>query len=175
MWEEYAWLFPIIFIVHDMEEIIGFGIWLKKNKDMLKEKYPFIVKVIKGFSTEGMALAVYEELLVVVAVTALALLTNYNILWYLWLGGFIGCTLHFVVHIGQSIIVRQYIPCVATSILLLPISMHFIYKCISTIQDNTTFVTIWTIIGVVSVFVNLILIHNAIGWFTRKMKLPSVI
>ena len=30
MLNDYVWLFPIIF--HDMEEIIGFGIWLKNNK-----------------------------------------------------------------------------------------------------------------------------------------------
>ena len=175
MMEEYAWLFPIIFIVHDMEEIVGLGIWLRNNKEMLREKFPFLLKVVKDFSTEGMSLAVYEELLIVVGVTALALLTHSKILWYLWLGGFIGCTLHFVVHIGQSIVVRKYIPAVASSILLLPVSVYFIYKCILTIEDSKGFVTLWTIIGVVFVFVNLILIHNAIGWFTRKMNLTSLI
>ncbi len=49
--EKYVWLFPIIFIVHDMEEIIGFGIWLKKNKALLDEKYPSISKTYKDFST----------------------------------------------------------------------------------------------------------------------------
>ncbi|GEM_PF-1065359 len=28
---ECVWLFPIIFIFHDMEEIIGFRIWLTKT------------------------------------------------------------------------------------------------------------------------------------------------
>ena len=38
--EKYVWLFPLIFIFHDMEEIIGFGIWFKRNEEMLAKKYP---------------------------------------------------------------------------------------------------------------------------------------
>lgn len=58
---EYVWLFPVLFILHDMEEIIGFGIWLQKNRTMLDEKYPKISRTYQDFSTEGMALAVTEE------------------------------------------------------------------------------------------------------------------
>lgn len=36
--EKYVWLFPLLFIFHDMEEIIGFGIWYKRNKAMLDER-----------------------------------------------------------------------------------------------------------------------------------------
>ena len=50
--EKYIWLFPLLFIFHDMEEIIGFGIWLKKNKSMLDKKYPFISKVYENYSID---------------------------------------------------------------------------------------------------------------------------
>ncbi|MDN3910338.1 HXXEE domain-containing protein [Clostridioides difficile] len=50
--EKYIWLFPLLFIFHDMEEIIGFGIWLKKNKSMLDKKYPFISKIYENYSTD---------------------------------------------------------------------------------------------------------------------------
>ncbi|OUM68128.1 hypothetical protein PIROE2DRAFT_4272 [Piromyces sp. E2] len=108
--QKYVWLFPIIFIIHDMEEIIGLGIWLRKNKELLKEKYSFVIKTYKNFSTEGFSLAVFEELIICVLISLLALVVNNELMWYVWLGGFIGCTIHFVVHIGQSVILRQYIP-----------------------------------------------------------------
>ena len=30
--ENLLWLFPVIFMLHEMEEIIGFGPWLDKNQ-----------------------------------------------------------------------------------------------------------------------------------------------
>nr|AWI66796.1 hypothetical protein [Piromyces sp.] len=173
--EKYVWLFPIIFIIHDMEEIIGLGIWLRKNKELLDEKYSFITKTYKNFSTEGFSLAVFEELLICVLISLLALLTNNEIMWYIWFGGFIGCTIHFVVHIGQSVILRQYIPALATSIIFLPISIYIIYKSYFAIQGSVNSMIIGCIVGIVSVFVNLVLIQKVIGWFTIKMNLPSFI
>lgn len=59
--EKYIWLFLLFFIFYDMEEIIGFGIWFKKNKLMFDKKYLFISKVYKNYSIEGMVFVVFEE------------------------------------------------------------------------------------------------------------------
>lgn len=173
--EKYVWIFPIIFIFHDMEEVIGFGIWLKKNKELLSEKYPSIMNTYKDFSTEGFSLAVFEELVLCIAFCVLAVLLNAPIIWYIWLGGFIDCAVHFIIHIGQSIVMKQYIPATITSILCLPISIQIIYKCILTIQDKWWYPVIFIAAGVVIVAVNLKFAQKLIGWFTRKMDLKSII
>ena len=103
----YVWLLPIIFIFHDMEEIVGFIPWYKKNKYFLEHHYPQISKIYRNTCTEAFALAVYEELLICICICILALFTQY---YELWLGIFIGLTLHFIIHIFQSLIIRQYIP-----------------------------------------------------------------
>lgn len=142
--EKYIWLFPVIFIFHDMEEIIGFGIWLKRNIEWLDKKYPFVSRTYKNFSTEGFALAVFEEL--------------------------VACTLHFAVHIGQSIIIKQYIPAVITSILCLPISIWIIVKCITRLQRNGNQLFIFSMIGILIVALNLKFAQLLMGKFTVKMK-----
>ena len=38
------WLFPIIFMLHEMEEIIGFKIWLDKNIDIFKKALIDLIK-----------------------------------------------------------------------------------------------------------------------------------
>ena len=53
MLKEYIWFFPLIFIFHDMEEKIGFGMWLKNKKDTLEKKCPSMLNSHKDFSTEG--------------------------------------------------------------------------------------------------------------------------
>lgn len=168
---EYIWLFPLIFIFHDMEEIIGIGIWLKRNKVLLDEKYPAISKTYENFSTEGFALAVFEELIVSIAFCILALMTNNEYSYYLWLGGFISCTLHFVIHIGQSIVIKQYIPATITSILCLPISIWIIVKSIIELNGSMINIILFSIIGIVIVALNLRFAQSLIGKFTKKMQL----
>ena len=59
------WLFPLLFIFHDLEEIIGFMPWIERNEKLLAKKAVFILNTHKGLSTEGFALAVAEEFVVV--------------------------------------------------------------------------------------------------------------
>ena len=47
---EYVLLLPIIFIFHDMEEIIGFG-WFFKNNPELFDRFPIITKAYKDFTS----------------------------------------------------------------------------------------------------------------------------
>jgi hypothetical protein len=58
--KEYILLLPIIFIFHDMEEVVGFGYFFKKNHD-LYDRFPRVTKAYRNFKTEGFAAAVYEE------------------------------------------------------------------------------------------------------------------
>ncbi len=172
--KEYVWLFPIIFIFHDMEEIIGFGLWLRKNKLLLLHKYPKILKTYKDFSTEGFALAVFEELIICIAFSAAVFFTDNEILRYLWLGSFLACTLHFLIHIVQSLIMRRYIPAVITSVLCLPISILILCRCFTAIT-NIYFAVIFIFIGIIIVALNLYFAQKMIGWFTRKMRLKPLI
>lgn len=173
--KDYVWIFPIIFIFHDMEEIIGFGMWLKTNKQQLQDKYPYILNTYKDFSTEGFSLAVFEELVLCIMFSALAVLLDIQPLWYLWLGGFLACTLHFIIHIGQAIVMRQYIPATATSIICLPISIWILYKCFLLIKSEWYYVAVFVVVGMLIVACNLKFAQKLIGWFTRKANLSPII
>ena len=58
--KDYILFLPIIFIFHDMEEIIGFERFFKNNQELF-ERFPKITAVYRDFKTDGFALAVYEE------------------------------------------------------------------------------------------------------------------
>ena len=47
------WLFPIIFMLHEIEEIIGFRIWLDKNINIVR-KYNKLSMLYQNFSNEGL-------------------------------------------------------------------------------------------------------------------------
>ena len=96
-------------------------------------------------------------------------------LWYLWLGGFIACTLHFIIHIGQAIWIRQYIPATVTSIICFPISTWILYRCFLMVEGEWWYVATFIVVGILIVIVNLKFAQKIIGWFTRKTGLSSVI
>lgn len=175
MLNDYVWLFPIIFIFHDMEEIIGFGIWLKNNKQFLMEKYPSALSSHKDFTTEGFSFAVFEELVLCIILSVLAFETDIASCWYIWVGAFVGCTLHFVVHIVQALWLRQYIPATYTSIICLPISIWILYRCFLNIDDVWWYIAICIVVGIVIVVVNLKFAQKMIGWFTHKEGLTPLI
>lgn len=164
---EFVWLFPILFILHDMEEIIGFGIWLKKNRAILDEKYPKISKTYKDFSTEGMAVAVFEEFIVCIVFCVLGIATQARYIWMLWLGGFIAYTLHLVIHIGQSIVMKQYIPALITSVVALPISVWIILRCVQVLNCEIGTMLAFSMFGIIIVGLNLKFAQSLIGKFTR--------
>lgn len=168
--EKYIWLFPLLFIFHDMEEIIGFGIWLKKNKSMLDKKYPFISKVYENYSTEGMAFAVFEKFILCIIFCILTVITENQYVYLLWLGSFIAYTLHLVIHIGQSIIIRKYIPSLITSIICLPISIWCISKSIYIVDCEMSTTILYSIIGIIIVALNLKFAQSLIGKFTKWMS-----
>ena len=168
--EKYIWLFPLLFIFHDMEEIIGFGIWLKKNKSMLDKKQPFISKVYENYSTEGMAFAVFEEFILCIIFCILTVITENQYVYLLWLGSFIAYTLHLVIHIGQSIIIRKYIHSLITSIICLPISICCISKSIYIVDCEMSTTILYSIIGIIIVALNLKFAQSLIGKFTKWMS-----
>lgn len=168
--ELYVWLFPILFIVHDMEEIIGFGIWLEKNENMLVKKYPKIHQTYYYYSTEGMAVAVLETLLLSIGVTVLSIKTDF---YGIWLGAFVAYGLHLVIHILQSVAIHKYIPAVVTSILCLPITVWIICKSIENCGFSVGDVFLYGVIGIVIVMYNLKFAHYIMGCFTKWMKVQE--
>ena len=124
---EYLLFLPLIFIFHDMEEIVGFGWFFRKNP-WLYERFPKVMKNYIGFTEMGMAIGVYEELILFAGVSVAAYLFPGRIIYAAWFGFFLALAGHFVVHIGHAIYIRKYIPSFITSLLSLPTSVIILYK-----------------------------------------------
>ena len=70
--QDILWLFPVVFMLHEMEEIIGLRIWLEKNIDITK-KYSKISKIYQNITTEAFSAAVLEEYLLSIIITGLSI------------------------------------------------------------------------------------------------------
>ncbi|MDD4844611.1 MAG: HXXEE domain-containing protein, partial [Anaerotignum sp.] len=162
--DKYIWLFPVLFIFHDMEEIIGLRTWILKNKSTLNQKFPKISKIFQHYSTEGMAFAVFEEFLLCILICIAAIVFG----WYgLWLGCFVAYTIHLIVHLLQAIIMKKYIPALATSVIALPISVWLIYVCNGILDYSKGFMIMYTFIGLGLIGINLKFAHWIMHKFTK--------
>lgn len=162
---ELIWIFPVLFMFHDMEEIIGLGMWLQKNKAFLDKKYPKISRTYEVYSTEGMAAAVMEELLLCLLICFAAAFAG---AYGLWLGTFAAYTLHLLVHMGQSLILKQYIPAVITSVICFPCSAVLIWISIRALSYSISQLLIYGLLGIVIVAGNLKIAHAVMKAFTKR-------
>lgn len=166
-----VWLFPIIFMFHEFEEIIFFESWIKKNKGYLSERYPKLAKQllsrIEGLSVPAFTVAVAEEFLLLNIVTVLAVIFN----WYLlWLAIFMGYFIHLLVHIVQCLIIRRYVPGICTTILSLIYCIYSLWFILNNNLFSISETLIWTFIGCAIVFVNLIFAHKLAELFDKRIK-----
>jgi hypothetical protein len=119
--ETVMWLFPIVFMIHDFEEVIMFKPWVHKNAAFMKKRFPRLaarmLPHMEGLSTSSFALAVAVMFLIVSAVTLASVELG---LYYLWAGAVIGYFVHLIVHVAQFLVVRRYVPVVVTSLITAP-------------------------------------------------------
>lgn len=128
--KEYILLLPIMFIFHDMEEIVGFRWFFRRNWDVFA-KYPKIAAVYRDVSTEGFAAAVYEEFIPFFGLSLLAYYFPCRMLYGVWFAMLLGLTAHFVIHISVCIYIRRYVPSLITSLICLPFAAVMLTRAVS--------------------------------------------
>lgn len=162
--KEFLLLLPVIFIIHDMEEIVGFGWFFGKNPWVYK-KYPRITKTYQNFKTDIFAVGVYEEFVPFFGVSLVAYYFPNYFLFSFWYGLMLALTGHFLIHIGFSVYIRKFIPSVITSIIFLPICILILIKTAEFLTFD--FVTIFFIVIAIIV---MILIFRFVHWHMNKLK-----
>ncbi len=137
-----------------------------KEQSFFDNKYPKISNTYKPYSTEGMAVAVMEELVLCLVICFISRFTGF---YGLWLGGFVAYTVHLIIHIGQSIVIRKYIPAYITSLICIPVSVWVIVRSITLLSYSISGVIVYSLIGIVVIAANLKIAHKIIHIFTKKM------
>lgn len=134
-------LLPIVFMIHEFEEMILFPYWIPKHTDEFKRRYPRWYSKLKLeqkfilFQTPAFILAVFEEFILISAGTLLTVVTGNLIYWYFCLLAF---TLHFAGHILLPIVLKKYVPALITTLICLPYcvwAIYSVYNYFSTLQQ----------------------------------------
>lgn len=128
-----VWLFIVVFVLHDLEEIIWVEAWIKKNISHVIHTVPkrFKKPLNKMFNiTSGQfAFAVLLEFIVFIPFTYIAaehekffVFISFNSLFLL----------HVFTHLGQSLYLKMYTPGVISAVIcVLPYTLYMFYRMLS--------------------------------------------
>ncbi|KRM96269.1 hypothetical protein FC19_GL000549 [Liquorilactobacillus aquaticus DSM 21051] len=158
------WVLPVLFILHDFEEVICVPLWKIRHRSMLdKMDKPFFGRVMNG---QAFAIGVLEEMLILVIASIICSIShNYT----LYLAFLVVYTLHFAMHYKMCFSIKNYVPGVVTATLQLPfmiwlIISYWILSETSIMRFLMYFIPVFFI-----VFVNLFIVHKMMPVIQKKL------
>ncbi|WP_395320059.1 HXXEE domain-containing protein [Fructilactobacillus frigidiflavus] len=157
------WLLPILFMLHDFEEIIFVPSWVEKHAAFLKNMKNPLFGAAKNSSL--FSIAVLEEFVILILVTIICFIENNYLLYLSFL---IAYTLHFLIHFGTSFYFKFYSPGVITALLELPLLIWLILKYYKMCNPSLAGLLIYLIPTLIFVTLNLFITHKLITWFYRR-------
>lgn len=171
--ESLMWLLPVVFMLHDFEEIVLLRPWLSRHREALLERFPGLARRLLPaglrLSTNAFALIVAEEFALLAFVTLLAVeLALYD----LWVGVLIAFALHLLVHLGQALALREYVPVVATSAAALPYCVWALVAMDARVPLDWGAAIAWAGVATVVLVANLVLGHRLASRFQDWLETP---
>lgn len=124
------WLFPIVFMFHDFEEILTVEGWVQRRGQYFMDRAPGFLKkqvpIVLRMTTRQFARDVLLVYSAIVAATLLASIFEIYVPYLMFLFLFL---FHVFTHVGNSLYLRCYTPGVATSpVLVLPYAAYAYYR-----------------------------------------------
>lgn len=151
-----VWTLPILYMLHDFEEIILAEAWASRYKKEINQCFgnnqPFGLNYASNYQTPSFASVIYLSFSTYTILSLLCiLLQNY----VLWIGAFVPIFLHFIlIHIGICFKFKHYVPGLITSILFIGPSL----LCLVTAQQLLHYsLSIWIVASLVGSFCSLFL------------------
>jgi hypothetical protein len=116
------WLFVVVFMLHDFEEIISVEHWANNSKSKLEEKNSWIKQKIWRFWNVNSYSFAKRDVVIFLIMSIITIITIFNINQHwsvLFYTSFLIFVLfHNVLHILQTMILRTYTPGLYTALLL---------------------------------------------------------
>ena len=128
------WLLPIVFIIHDGEELLTMSSWITNHQqelDQFAKMSEAAAKLVRSLSTTTtqIAVAIGFILLLFIVVTIGASMSNKRGFWvYAYASLLGGLFLHVFTHIGQAVLFGGYVPGIIGAVVVVIPGTLYIYK-----------------------------------------------
>ena len=148
-----VWMLPILFILHDFEEMIFMPLWKTRHHQKLETfKKPFFGSVTQG---SAFAVGVLEEFIILMFISGFCQITHNTLLY---LSFVIAYTSHFIIYYIMCMQFRGYVPGVVTVTLELPMVLMIISHYWSSDVPLLS-VFVYLLLAMIIAFTNLKIMH----------------
>lgn len=154
-------MFPLVFFIHDIEEILMRKKYMPAIVKTVSEKVPKLKPIVihlQNISTLRFSIIVLEEFLLIVIACIINVFYDISYPLYALFWGF---SLHLIIHLGQAVVIRKYIPGLVSSLLLLPYCIAGIIDLVSLYGFDLNF--IWAVVGFAVIAINLLFMHKLVS------------
>jgi hypothetical protein len=174
-----AWMLPVIFMIHDFEEIIMAEVWDKRFHSRIVKVFPkrrpFGLGAVLRWQTPVLSIAVAIEFLLFSLISYLSVASQNYLIWF---SAFLGLLLHMVfIHILISFPFKGYVPGVVTSAIMLIPGIYYLIKAQSILMYDTATLLLAGVIGIALLAAILPLLHKfmsvADAWLDRYSRAAS--
>lgn len=158
------WFLPILFIIHDFEEIIMMPLWKQRHGQKLRKfKRPFF-----GAVTDGsiFAIGVLEEFILLVVIAIFCQITHSDLLYLVFLGAY---SAHFLAHYLMCLRFKGYVPGVITATLELPLVIPMLLHYGRAVT-SPGLLSLYLVLAVIFVFLNVIWLHGLMAKIQRVVE-----
>lgn len=158
------WILPILFILHDFEEMIVMPIWKKRYHEQISGmRHPYFGAVTNG---QAFSVGVLEEMLIFICVSIVSYVMHSDGLYLAFL---IVYTLHFLMHYRMCLTFHGYVPGVASATLELPIMIWLIISYWQKSQMTLGRFIIFFVLAYAVMIINLRVMHKLMPNIQTKM------
>jgi hypothetical protein len=166
-----VWIFPVIFMLHDFEEIIMAEVWgsrySKEINTVWPKRQPFGLNYIRFCQTPTFSIGVEVEFLLFSLISFLSVIFQSYFLWY---SAFLGFTLHLVfVHMLICIRFKHYVPGVITSIIFILPSVWILYVAKMIIHYDMGTILLSCLLGIILTIIIIPVLHKAMGSWSKLL------
>lgn len=167
-----VWLLPILFMLHDFEEIVMAEAWENRYKAKIgriwAKRQPFGLKYVHAsYQTAAFSIGVEVEFLFFSLASFFSVFFHHFFLWYAIM---IGLLLHFVLlHIAMTIRFRNYVPGVVTAVVFLLPGGWVLYEAQKILRYTVPTILLACATTVVLAAVLFPVLHRAMGPWSERL------
>ena len=160
-----VWMLPIIFMIHDFEEIIMAEVWGKRYREEINtawpKRQPFGLDYIHNCQTPTFSIGVEVEFLLFSLISLFSIIFQSYFLWY---GAFLGVILHMVfIHMLMCARFKNYVPGVITSAIFLLPSIWFLHTTEKILHYGVGTILLACLLGTVLIIIMIPALHKLMG------------
>lgn len=167
-----VWLLPIIFMLHDFEEIIMAEVWGKRYRKAINTAWPkmqpFGLKYVNQCHTPTFSIPVEILFLFFTLISFCSVLFQNYFLWY---SAFLGFTFHLVfIHMVICIRFKHYVPGVITSIIFLLPSVWLLFSAEQILHYSVSTILLACPVGIVLTAMITPALHKLMGPLSKALS-----